>query len=43
MYKVYYRLPETFIREIIMDSQELSVWLSLRHLKRRIVSYVKVA
>lgn len=42
MFKVFYELPRTFIREIIMDSHELSVWLTLGHLRRRILYYEKI-
>ena len=42
MYKVFYRLPECYMREIIMDTHELNVWLKQRSLKRRIVSYEKI-
>jgi len=43
MYRVVYQLPFNSVREIYMNSQELSAWLRWNWLKERIISYERIS
>jgi len=43
MYRVVYQLPFNSVREIYMNSDELSAWLRWNWLKERIISYERIS